>query len=61
MAQAKRAVELAPDEPGYRLMLARFLAEAGLKDQAQAELSRLEQQPLRPEMRAAVRTLRTRM
>ena len=53
--------ELAPDEPGYRLMLARFLAEAGLKDQAQAELSRLEQQPLRPEMRAAVRTLRTRM
>ncbi|MFM7506099.1 MAG: hypothetical protein ACKO3M_05975 [Rubrivivax sp.] len=42
-------------------MLARFLAEAGLKDQARAELSRLEQQPLRPEMRVAVRTLRTRI
>ncbi|MFN9005213.1 MAG: XrtA/PEP-CTERM system TPR-repeat protein PrsT [Betaproteobacteria bacterium] len=61
VTQATRAVELAPDEPGYRLTLARFLAEAGLKDQARAELSRLEQQTLRPEMRAAVRTLRTRM
>ncbi len=58
VAQATRAVELAPDEPGYRLALARFLAGAGLKDQARAELARLDQQALRPEMRAAVQALR---
>lgn len=59
VAQAQRAVELAPDEPGYRLLLARCLAEAGLKDQARAELARLDQQALRPALRAAARTLRT--
>ncbi|MFN9746741.1 MAG: XrtA/PEP-CTERM system TPR-repeat protein PrsT [Betaproteobacteria bacterium] len=59
VAQATRAVELVPEEPAYRLALARFLAEAGLKDQARAELARLDQQALRPEVRAAARALRT--
>jgi tetratricopeptide (TPR) repeat protein len=37
---AKKAVLMAPDEPAYRLTLARFYANAGMKQSALAELER---------------------
>ena len=41
VATQQRALKLQPDDPGLRFNLARYLAQAGNKRQAKAELDRL--------------------
>ncbi len=55
---AMRAVDLSPDDLAARMMLARLLAEAGLKSRARTELTQLlNRSPDHKEAKQLLRTL----